>query len=99
MLKNTYLWGCYYNYIDSKFINMKNVDKDLGDFIADINELLEEYYLKDYEIEGIDLVQRIIPIEDELGDKKKKEIKSLEYEVRKISNAKLKIEIVDSKKK
>ncbi|WP_437371686.1 hypothetical protein [Maribacter litoralis] len=78
---------------------MKNVDKDLGDFVADINELLEEYNLKDYEIEGIDLVQRIIPIEDELGDKKKKEIKSLEYEVRKISNAKLKIEIVDSKKK
>jgi hypothetical protein len=81
---------------------MKNVDKNLEDFVTDIDKLLKEYDLEDYVIEGIDLIPRIMPLDDEFGDKKKKEskeLKPLEYEVRKLSEEKLEIKVIRSKKK
>ncbi|MDT0620647.1 hypothetical protein [Croceitalea vernalis] len=77
---------------------MKNVDKNLEDFVADIDKLLQDYDLKEYVLETI----RLMPIKDEFEDaEKEKDTRTRPklYEVKKLSDEKLKIEVISSKKK
>ncbi|WP_027065554.1 hypothetical protein [Maribacter sp. Hel_I_7] len=71
---------------------MKDMDENLKNLISDIDSVLKKYDLEDYSIESIDLTPMAMPIEDEFESLKI-------YEVKELSEEKLKIEPVKTKKK